>query len=214
MMKKRILVVDRYELVHAAVSLALASRESCVLLPPALSLSAAMRQIALRVPDLIILDPYQPDTAGILPTLRELHPRPGLLVLTENDNPDDVQLTLMQGVDGYILKSTPVRDLENAIESILQGQKFLHPRISHFLLDRRDEFSLTKRQEEVLTLIAEGRTVKQIAGMLGVSAKTVESHRVALMNRLGIHHVAGLVQFAIRRGYLQLSASAGQKMAQ
>lgn len=214
-MKKRVLVIDRYELVAAGVSKALAMHDNIVVLPCVASFSVAMREIAARVPDVIVIDPFQPDSMDILLTLREKYPEPRLLVLTDNDNPEDIQLALQHGVDGYVLKCCSMRDLGNAIESVLQGEVFLLPKISHILLERRasefSEFSLTRRQEEVLKMIAEGRTVKQIANSLGISAKTVESHRVTLMNRLGIHHVPGLVHFAIRHGYAQLSASMSQK---
>lgn len=209
-MKKRILVIDQHELIHAGVSQALEFNEDCLVLPPAISLSAALRQVAVQVPDLTVLDPFQPELLDALPTLREKYPESGLLVLTNNDSPDDIRMALRQSVDGYVLKRAPLKDLARAIESILQGEMFIHPGISHVLVERqvsgRHEFSLTRRQEQVLRMIAEGRTVKQIAKALGVSTKTVESHRVTLMNRLGIHHVPGLVHFAIRYGYVQLSA--------
>lgn len=209
-MKKRILVIDQHELVHAGISQALEFDESYMVLPPATSLSVAIRQSAIQVPDIVILDPFQPELLDVLPTLREKYPDTGLLVLTNNDSPDNIHMALRQSVDGYVLKGAPLKDLARAIEAILRGEMFIHPSISHVLVDRqgsgKHEFSLTRRQEQVLEMIAEGRTVKQIAKALGVSTKTIESHRVTLMNRLGIHHVPGLVHFAIRYGYVQLSA--------
>lgn len=212
-MNKRILVVDRYELVHTALAGLLSDSDDFVILPHSRSLKTAMRQIATQAPDLIIVDPDQEDTRALLPEVRESHPELRILVFTRNENPDDVRLALQQGVDGYILKSTSRRDMKEAVESVLGGNMYVHPSVSRALVqNRRDQVKgeqvLTSRQEEILTMIAEGMTVKQIAATLGLSAKTVESHRVTLMNRLGIHHVPGLVHFAIRHGYVKLAGNA------
>lgn len=215
-MNKRILVVDRYELVHAALVGLLNNSDDYSMLPHSPSLKSAMRQIATQAPDLIVVDPDQEDNRALLPDVRESHPDLRILVFSRNDNPDDVRLALQQGVDGYILKQASRRDMKEAIDSVLAGNIFVHPSVSRALLEQRpddirSEQLLTTRQEEILKMIAEGMTVKQIAAALGLSAKTVESHRVTLMNRLGIHHVPGLVHFAIRHGYVKLASNGPDK---
>lgn len=211
-MNKRILVVDEYELVHTALAGLLSDSDDYVLLPHSRPVKSAMRQIAAQAPDLIIVDPDQEDARALLPSIRESHPELRILVLSRNENPDDVQLALQQGVDGYIPKHTSRRDMKAAIDAVFAGDIYVHPSVSSAILRNRrglprGEPMLTSRQEETLRMIAEGMTVKQIAATLGLSAKTVESHRVTLMNRLGIHHVPGLVHFAIRHGYVKLAGN-------
>ena len=113
------------------------------------------------------------------------------------------------GVSGYLLKGAAVAELPLALQAVMRGETYLTPKISKhvvdgFLRDTEDEpgplSELTTRQREILQLIAEGQSTKEIASILDVSAKTVETHRMRLMDRLDIHDVPGLVRFAIRAG--------------
>jgi DNA-binding NarL/FixJ family response regulator len=120
-----------------------------------------------------------------------------------------VTQALRAGVAGYLVKGAAVAELPLAIKAVMKGQTYLTPKISRSVVDKflddgeqvADPLSdLTVRQREILQLIAEGRTTKEIAGVLDVSVKTVETHRARLMERLDIHDVPGLVRFAIRAG--------------
>jgi DNA-binding NarL/FixJ family response regulator len=120
-----------------------------------------------------------------------------------------VTQALRAGVAGYLVKGAAVAELPLAIKSVMNGETYLTPKISRSLVERflddgeqsADPLAgLTSRQREILQLIAEGRTTKEIGGILDVSVKTVETHRARLMERLDIHDVPGLVRFAIRAG--------------
>jgi DNA-binding NarL/FixJ family response regulator len=116
---------------------------------------------------------------------------------------------LQAGIRGYVLKSQATAELVQAIQEVMRGGRYLSPGISEAVvqayLTKTDLPSdpLSPREREVLQLIAEGKTTKDIAGLLGVSVKTIESHRVRLMEKLDIRQTAGLVRYAIRRGMIQ-----------
>jgi DNA-binding NarL/FixJ family response regulator len=113
------------------------------------------------------------------------------------------------GVKGYVLKNQAANDLVQAIREVCRGQVYLSPGVSRAVVDAyadpagASDALLSLRERQVLQLIAEGKTTKQIATLLGVSAKTVESHRTNLMHKLDIHEIAGLARYAIRCGLIQ-----------
>ncbi len=148
---------------------------------------------------------------GIDATRQIVREYPGVRIIILSMHTDDryVLQSLRAGASGYILKGSIPKELELAIESVAQGAIFLSPTISRrvietYLSKTADETDvleqLTPRQREILQLIAEGHSSKQIAHMLDSSVKTIESHRASLMERLDIHDVAGLVRYAIRNG--------------
>ena len=135
-----------------------------------------------------------------------------ILVLSMHATPDYVARALLSGASGYLVKDAAVTELASALEAVLFGRRFLSASIDTEVVDRfleshpdpRAELDvLTPRQREILQLVAEGHSTREIAERLGVSVKTVETHRAQLMDRLGIHDVAGLVRFAIRMGMIQ-----------
>jgi DNA-binding NarL/FixJ family response regulator len=138
--------------------------------------------------------------------LREALPQTKIVLLTMHTEDPYVLEAIQAGAVGYVLKTQAMLDLVQAIQNVLQGQIYLSPRISRALvtayLTRSDlpPDPLTSREREVLQLIAEGETTKEIAWRLKLSAKTVESHRIRLMRKLNIHETATLVRYAIRRG--------------
>jgi DNA-binding NarL/FixJ family response regulator len=132
-----------------------------------------------------------------------------VLILSMHDNRSYVEEVLRAGAAGYVLKDSASSDLLQAIDAVRGGDSFLSPTITQQVVDAIARPSdqpeaalaaLTDREREVLTLIAEGLSSKQIAKELGVSLKTIESHRANLMDKLDIHKVSGLVRFAIRSG--------------
>jgi len=216
-MKKRILVVDDQDLLRVGIATVLCDRPDIVVHETLVRPQHAVRQIATIAPDLVVIDPYGNEAEGpaLLVEIREMHPTTPILVLTMKSAASDITRALQLRVNGYMLKSSPARDLVYAIESIFADKTFLHPDVSHVLIRSNDlkpfgtrtgHSALTARQEQVLRMIADGRTTRQIAVKLGLSAKTIEFHRVMLMNRLGIHHVPGLVRYAMRYGYLNSQA--------
>jgi DNA-binding NarL/FixJ family response regulator len=162
-------------------------------------------------PDVAVLDLAMPLLNG-LDAAREItrtSRRTKTILVTIHTADQYVLGALQAGVRGYVLKSQATAELVQAIQEVMRGGRYLSPGISEAVvqayLAKSDLPSdhLTPREREVLQLIAEGKTTKDIAGLLGVSIKTIESHRVRLMEKLDIHQTAGLVRYAIRRGMIQ-----------
>ena len=174
-------------------------------------------------PDVVVLDVAMPHLNGLEVTRRITRDLPDtrVLVLSSYSDEEYVQQLTEQGASGYLVKQTAANDLIKAIREAHKGNAFFSPSISKRFLDQcRDAFSrgsrlekktgrLTSREAEVLQMIAEGMPNKQIAAQLGISIKTVEKHRQQVMNKLGIHDVAGLTRHAISKGIVE--AKRGQE---
>ena len=175
-------------------------------------------QLAKKLrPDVVLMDIAMPLLNGLEATRQIIKEVPSSKVLILSSYSDDEyahQLT-EAGAAGYLLKEAVVTDLVKAIRQVSKGQAFFSPAISKRLMDRcrqtlvkgvlvrKRTDLLTPRGSEVLQLIAEGKPNKQIAAELGLSIKTVERHRQLLMNRLGIHDIAGLTRYAIAKGVIE-----------
>ncbi len=162
-------------------------------------------------PDVAVLDLAMPLLNG-LDAAREItrtSRRTKTILVTIHTADQYVLEALQVGVRGYVLKSQATAELVQAIQEVIRGGRYLSPGISEAVvqayLAKTDlpADPLSPREREVLQLIAEGKTTKDIAGLLGVSVKTIESHRVRLMEKLDIRQTAGLVRYAIRRGMIQ-----------
>lgn len=162
-------------------------------------------------PDVAILDLAMPLFNGIeaAHTIRKSVPATRLVALTVHAEDPYVLSALEAGFRGYLLKSQAAAQLIRAIEEVLRGGTYLGPGVSRVIVDAylgKGDYSpdpLSQREREVLQLVAEGKTTKEIARLLGVTPKTAESHRTRMMGKLGIHDTAGLVRYAIRRGLVQ-----------
>ena len=170
----------------------------------------AVRLVRSENPDIAVMDIGMPQFNGLNAALEltHSHPQVRLVVLTQHDAPQYVAEALRCGVRGYVLKSQAARDLVRAIESVSRGEVYLSPGIASAVAEAHASpegavDGLSVRERQVLQLIAEGNSTKDIAAHLGISAKTVESHRSKLMRKLDIHDTAGLVRYAIRRGVTQ-----------
>lgn len=164
-------------------------------------------------PDLVLMDIGMPKLNGLDATIHLLKARPEtrVLILSMHQNEEYVRQALRQGAAGYLLKDAAPTELERAIEAIRRSETYLSPAVTKGVLtdyverlrsDQPQEGQLTPRQREVLQMIAEGSGSKEIARRLGLSTKTVETHRSQLMKQLDIHDVAGLVRYAIREGLI------------
>jgi two-component system, NarL family, response regulator NreC len=170
----------------------------------------AVRLVRSENPDIAVMDIGMPQFNGLNAALEltHSHPQVRLVVLTQHDAPQYVAEALRCGVRGYVLKSQAARDLVRAIERVSGGEVYLSPGIASAVAEAHASpegavDGLSVRERQVLQLIAEGNSTKDIAAHLGISAKTVESHRSKLMRKLDIHDTAGLVRYAIRRGVTQ-----------
>lgn len=164
-------------------------------------------------PELAVVDITMPELNGLdaLPQLKQVAPDMHIIMLTMHTNEEYVMRALRAGADGYMLKTAAAPELESAIRAISRGDSYLSPSVSKNVIDAclgrstiqpRTKQLLTPRQREILQLIAEGKTSKEIAIDLKLSFKTVETHRAQLMERLDIHDVAGLVRCAMRLGLI------------
>lgn len=162
-------------------------------------------------PDIAVLDLGMPRLNGI-EAARDIYKRaPGTQVVLLTMYEDDAYVleALRAGIRGYVLKAQAAADLLAAIREVLRGAVYLSPGISETVINAyvsKQELPadpLTNRERQVLQLVAEGHTTKQIAQMLGVSVKTAESHRTRMMQKLAIHETASLVRYAIRRGFIK-----------
>lgn len=175
----------------------------------------ALRLVATLTPHLVLMDIAMPELNGLEATARIAHdfPRVRVLIVSMHANEEYVYQALRAGAAGYLLKDSGTEELELAIRAIARGETYLSPAVSKYVVTdyvRRlgEESSpldqITPRQREILQLIAEGKSTKEIAELLYISTKTVETHRTQLMDRLDIHDIAGLVRYAIRVGLVLL----------
>ncbi len=207
----RALLVDDHSLVRAGLRTLLDSIDGVVVVAEAGNGEEALRLAAEFHPDLVVMDIAMPLLSGLdaAALIREALPGTRVLILSMHASDDYVRRALRSGASGYLLKDAAAVELELAVKAVMRGETYLSPRVSTQLVDQYVRGpgvpqgpvdSLTRRQREILQLIANGRSTKQIAHQLGVSVKTVETHRAQLMERLGLRDVASLVRLAIRAG--------------
>ena len=209
-----ILVVDDHALVREGLKRLLLLQPDFEVIGEASNGREAIEQADALLPDILLIDISMPKLNGLDATARikRTHPDIHIIIISMYAHEEYVWQALQVGASGYLLKSASAEELTVAIRSVHQGGLFLSPTISKSVLDeisrRTDQSSkglspLTERQREILQLIAEGNTSKDIARSLDLSTKTVEAHRSQLMDRLDIHDIAGLVRYAIRVGLIE-----------
>src|SRR5262245_6388849 len=171
----------------------------------------AVRLAAKLTPDVALLDISMPSMNG-LDAAREIHaasPATTTVILTKHSEDPYVVAALKAGVRGYVLKSQAATDLVQAIQQVCRGQVYLSPGISGVVVDALRSKTdtpaepLSPRERQVLQLIGEGKSTKEVAQVLRISVKTAESHRTRLMQKLDIHELASLVRYAIRQGLIE-----------
>lgn len=177
----------------------------------------AIEKTELLKPDVLVLDISMPLLNGIEVTRKLIKKFPDLkiLVLTMHTSDEFVFEVLNAGAKGYVIKKAAPDELVSAIHAVSLGQSYFSPEISKMLLDRmvdtgmmQDESiafkNLSDREREVLQLVAEGHSSREISEMLFISIKTVENHRASIMEKLGLHNLAELIKYAINKGIIQL----------
>jgi DNA-binding NarL/FixJ family response regulator len=207
----RVLLTEDHWLVRASLKSLLADFAGVEVVAEAGDGREALELVAKHRPTLVLMDISMPGLNGLEATRRIVkeHADVRVVVLSMHTSEDYVLQALRAGASGYVLKGSAPRELELAIDAVARGEIFLSPQISRHVIDAflnrtGDQASsleqLTPRQREILQLIAEGKSNKEIAQLLDASVKTIESHRASLMERLDIHDLAGLVRYAIRHG--------------
>ncbi len=209
-MPTRLLLADDHSLVRQGLK-ALLERQGFQVASEASDGQEAVRLAAKVQPEVAILDISMPVLNG-LDAARELlksSPKTKVVLLTQHDEDHYVTEALRAGAKGYVLKSQAADDLVHAIKEVCSGAVYLSPSISRAVVDAylsRTYVStdpLSARERQVLQLVGEGKSTKDVAAQLGISVKTAESHRARLMRKLDIHETASLVRYAIRRGLIQ-----------
>jgi DNA-binding NarL/FixJ family response regulator len=209
-MPTRVLLADDHALVRQGLK-ALLEKQGMQVVSEAPDGQEAVRLAEKVQPEVAILDISMPLLNGV-DAARELTrstPKTKVILLTQHDEDQYVTEALRAGVKGYVLKSQAAEDLVHAIREVCKGSVYLSPSISRAVVDAYlsktyvSSDPLSTRERQVLQLVGEGKSTKDIAVQLGISVKTAESHRARLMRKLDIHETASLVRYAIRRGLIQ-----------
>ena len=214
----RTLLADDHTLVRAGIRALLREIEGVTIVAEAENGRDAVALAKSELPDLAILDVSMKELNGIeaAAQIRAVSPGTKVLILSMHTTADFVRRALRAGAAGYIVKDSAPLELTLAIEALQRGETYVSSRVSKGLVSdlvaggtgaaQSSLESLTPRQREILQLIAEGKSTKEIAFLIDVSIKTVETHRAALMDRLGIHDIAGLVVYAVQKGLISIEA--------
>jgi DNA-binding NarL/FixJ family response regulator len=207
----KVLLADDHALVRKGIRAVLAALPGVEVVAETADGREALSLIEQLRPDLAVVDITMPGLNGLEVAVRAAKSAPGtrVLILSMHASEAYVAQALRAGVAGYLLKDAADDELPMAIKVVSRGEVYLSPRISTQVVERYVQSAsaapdplagLTTRQREILQLVAEGRSSKEIARLLALSVKTIESHRGQIMERLDVHDVTGLVRFAIRVG--------------
>ena len=210
----RIFIADDHTLIRAGIRSLLEKLPGVEVVAEASDGREVLRLVVQHQPQIVLMDIAMPNLNGLDATreLTKSFPHVWVIILSIYSDEEHVYQALRAGAAGYLLKGAATEELELAIRSVAQGETYLAPQVSRPVIAeylRRTKApsageNLSIRQRQVLQLITEGKTTKQVALELNVSVKTVESHRAQLMDRLNIHDVAGLVRYAIRMGLVNM----------
>ena len=208
--KLRILVADDHELVRRGIRGLLRARRGWTVVGEAANGREAVEKTNKLKPDVVILDISMPDLDGLQATrrIRDAVPTTEVVVLTMHESDQMVRRVLDAGALGFVLKSDLAKHLVTAVKDVSAGKQFLTPRVSDIVLkgflgnqsDKtgRSQARPTPREIEVIRLLAEGKANKEIALKLGITIRTVETHRAKIMLKLGLHSLTELIHYAIR----------------
>ncbi|QAX86128.1 DNA-binding response regulator [Pseudomonas sp. DTU12.3] len=213
-----LLLVDDHSLIRAGVRALVLDIPGYAVIGEANDGSQLLEMVEQLSPDIVLLDISMKETGGLeaLQRLKRVRPQSKVLILSMHTDPALIMQALESGAHGYLLKDTTATELEHALEALRNGERYLSPAIAHTVITQAltrnqkqqpevaDSHNLTARQLEILRLIVRGKSTREIANGLGLSIKTVETHRSQIMKRLQIYDVAGLVLFAVREQIISL----------
>jgi DNA-binding NarL/FixJ family response regulator len=213
--KIKVLLAEDHTIVRKGLRSLLEKEGSLEVIGEAVDGRDAVKMVEKLTPDVVVMDISMPGLNGLEAT-RQIKKRFSgikIIILTVHTNEEYVFQTLQAGASGYLIKSAAPTDLISAIQAAVRGESFLSPSISKTVIDEyirqaqkmsegeKGAFELlTQREREILQLIAEGHTIKEIAEILFISIKTVETHKSHLKEKLNIPHTAGLIQYALKKG--------------
>ena len=214
-----VLLVDDHNIVRQGLKALLATESDIGVVAEAQSGREAVHLAMKHHPGVVLMDLAMPLLNGWEATRQILKAVPSakVIILSTYDDEEHIRLAIAAGAAGYLIKQTAATDLIKAIREVRSGNAFFSPSIATRIREqtcrslcqseppKEEEIELTSRETEVLQLIAEGFANKQIAAELGLSVKTVEKHRQGVMNKLNIHDTAGLVRYAVSKGFIEMN---------
>lgn len=212
MNKIKVAIIDDHEVVINGLKTMLAGCENLQIEYAAQSSNELMEQLQTAVPDVLLMDIQMPGINGIdlCKQVLRLHPQIKIIAFSSFDDSNYVKQIFRSGAKGYLLKNADKQTIAKAIEAVMREEEFMDETIKNILLQetitgqRRSiyEVPLTKREKEILKLIAEGQSNQEIADKLFISLRTVETHRLNINQKLGVKNTAGLVKEAVKRGLI------------
>ena len=214
MQKLKVLIVDDHPVVRKGLQTCLSRQDRIKIVGEASDGDEALRKARQLGPDIVLMDISMPGMNGLAVTelLRKEVPSVKVLILSMHNNREYIFRIIQAGAHGYVSKGAAPEELVRAIESVCEGEPFFSPEVARAALTqfvsgagKKEPFAqLTQREREVLALIADGQSNKEIASQLGIGVRTIETHRERIMRKLGIHTIAGLTRFAIMSGVVSL----------
>jgi DNA-binding NarL/FixJ family response regulator len=218
MNKIKVIIAEDHTIVRKGLCALLQGEPDIEVIGEAENGREAIKIVETLLPDVVLMDIAMPGLNGLDTTrqLKKRFPKLKILILTMHDNEEYIFETLRAGASGYLIKRSAPNELISAIHSVYRDESFLSPAISkkviegfvqsggQAVIEDEDYMKLTVREREVLQLIAEGNTNREIARLLHISIKTVESHKAHIMEKLDIRNIAELTQYAIRKGLISL----------
>lgn len=214
----RVLLVDDHTILREGIRSLLAEHEHLQVVGEASDGREAVEKVEELQPDVVLMDISMPELNGIQATkaIKERSPDTKILILTMHDEEGYIYPIFKAGASGYVVKRTATRELVSAVEAVMEGNTIMHPSVAETLIYEEGAKSedgevdadfydgLTERELEVLTLIAEGLTNREIADKLYISIKTVQAHRANIMEKLDLHDRVALTKYAIKKGLISL----------
>ena len=219
--KIRILLADDHTMIRTGIATLLQSIKEFSIVGEAEDGEDAVQKTSELRPTVVVIDLSMPKLSGIEATriIKKRYPETNVLVLTMHENEEYVYQILKSGASGYVLKSAGKDELAEAIRAVARGERFFSPRISQLMAEGyvkrvekggpdavKGDVPLTRREREILALVANGLTNQQIADQLFISPRTVDTHRTNIMQKLDIHDLANLVRYAIEHGIISEEA--------
>ncbi len=215
MRKIRVILADDHTLIRSGIKMLLRDAPDITVIGEASDGEEAIRCTRELKPDVIVIDLSMPKMSGIeaIRIIRKKYPSVKVLVLTMHENEEYVLQIFKAGASGYVIKTAGKEELTVAIRTVAKGERYFSSRVSEVLaegftrreegrrqIEGSDDVPLTRREKEILTLVAEGFTNQEIGKKLFISHRTVDTHRTNIMQKLDIHDVANLVRYAVQRG--------------
>jgi DNA-binding NarL/FixJ family response regulator len=219
--KKTLLIVDDHPLFREGLKTIIAGGPNFEVVGEAGNGREAMQMIGEKKPDLVLLDIALPDQTGIDMTgeIKRISPKTMVMIVSMHSKVDYIVKAFQAGATGYVVKDSAAERLLQGIEAVLKGEYFLDSSVSHKVVQRLMEFpkeeakitdrgydALTSREQEVMVLLAEGRSAREIAEKLFVSPRTVENHRTSIMRKLDLHSNHELIRYAAKLGLIDLES--------